>query len=134
MMDDGNQQRHNDNVGSETSNIEVPDTDFPLTHNSLTEAEVPGESAALVASTLVSGSSIPMIGDLKHFFLQMGSEEQTLRKTVIDRPPLPEDKDLLEEHLNKGLVQMDLPPERIKTLTSLPVEKKCLMNYLAYLA
>ena len=66
--------------------------------------------------------------------MQMGSEEQTLRKTVIDRPPLPEDKDLLEEHLNKGLVQMDLPPERIKTLTSLPVEKKCLMNYLAYLA
>ena len=64
----------------------------------------------------------------------MGSEEQTLRKTVIDRPPLPEDKDLLEEHLNKGLVQMDLPPERIKTLTSLPVEKKCLINYLAYLA
>ena len=68
MMDDGNQQRHDDNVGSETSNIEVPDTDFPLTHNSLTEAEVPGESAALVGSTLVSGSSIPMIGDLKHFF------------------------------------------------------------------
>ena len=66
--------------------------------------------------------------------MQMGSEEQTLRKTVIDRPPLPEDKDLLEEHLNKSLVQMDLPPERIKTLTSLPVEKKCLMNYLAYLA
>ena len=66
--------------------------------------------------------------------MQMGSEEQTLRKTVIDRHPLPEDKDLLEEHLNKGLVQMDLPPERIKTLTSLPVEKKCLMNYLAYLA